>query len=143
MDYKTKIYTLTHPKAFRNWYCHKNFSLGKSKTYRWEDEIFCADKESLSKVEAKYKGKEFWSEQADYSLLNIFPVRYANQYKMIFEDFLPRFDYKNANIIDIGCAAGEWTAKIAPFCKSIDGYEYSEKQVNTANEKWKVLGGVI
>lgn len=116
---------------------HKKFLKGKRKRYRYGDEIFCTTKEELKLIEKEYTNIDFWKAQQNYTLSTIFPVRFLNQYKMIFEDFLPRINYKESEIIDIGCAAGEWTIKLSPYCKHIDGFEYSDNMCKTAINMWK------
>lgn len=56
--------------------------------------------------------------------------------KLIFERFLPKI-IDLADIIDVGCAAGEWTSLVAKKCHHIDGYDYSDNMMKVAKKKWR------
>ena len=105
--------------------------------YKYNDEIFCYDKNILSTLEKRYSKSKFWENEEDYSLSVFFPHRFAKQYELVFEKFLPRLD-NNAIIADFGCASGEWTLKVAPFCKKIYGFDYSKELIKSAEERAKI-----
>lgn len=115
----------------------KSFEAGKTDIYQYKDEIFCNGKNAYAEVTRKYadKSEAFWEQQKQFSIKNHFPETHTEAYKLIFERYLPLYKEK-PELMDIGCAAGEWTVKIAPHCKSIDGFEYSQSLVDTANENY-------
>lgn len=110
------------------------------KVYRYRDECFSYKLQCLE----KYKVPEvdsYWEQQEEYSLNDYFEKRYKAQADMIFNEYIPLFDTK-PNIIDIGCAAGEWTFGISEYCNSVKGVEYSEKMVERAIEKGRAIDNV-
>lgn len=111
------------------------FKRDKIAIYQYMDEIFCNGKESFDAVVNKYSGnvKEYWNCQNIYSLSDYFPDRHTNSGKMIFDNFLKLYKEKPI-LMDVGCASGEWTLRMASECKEIDGFEYSQNLVDTANE---------
>ena len=78
----------------------------------------------------------FYNNLDKFSSKNIFPTRYENKLKYFEEKVIPIID-KNDIICDIGCANGDFTFEFAKHCKHIDGYELSQKMVDTANNRVK------
>lgn len=101
--------------------------------YQYMDDFFCSNIEALNKIKSVNSHKEYWKEQETYSIKKYFPKTYTATNTLLFDNFLPLFNEK-PDLLDVGCASGEWTLKMAPFCNSIDGYEYSNQQVETANK---------
>lgn len=101
------------------------FKRDKIAIYQYMDEIFCNGKESFDAVVNKYSGNviEYWNCQNIYSLSDYFPDRHTNSGKMIFDNFLKLYKEKPI-LMDVGCASGEWTLRMASECKEIDGFEY-------------------
>lgn len=112
------------------------FETSQVSTYQYMDEIFCSDKTSYDEVVRKYtsENESYWKKQTSFSLKTYFPQTHAEISKLLFDKFLPLFSEK-PHILDIGCASGEWTLLMAPKCSQIDGYEYSQALVDTANEQ--------
>lgn len=116
--------------------CKKFYKKDRTQYYRYGNEIFYHDRKLKDYFLKKYDNQisMFWKEKNEYSLSNYFMARFAKQYELIFEKFLPRLS-RDAQIADLGCAAGEWTIKVLPFVGGIDGYDYSDKMVIAANDK--------
>lgn len=114
------------------------FEIGNKSIYQYESEIFCSNMDALLRVKDKYSGKitNYWSEQADYSLKEYFPERYENARKLIYDSFMTLLP-DMPMLMDIGCAAGQWTLMVAPKCSVIDGFEYSERLVESAKQNGK------
>lgn len=113
------------------------FAKGEILEYRYKNEIFCNGKDAFKSVVNKYKNKQldsFWNNKKEYSLSDYFPQRYNKVGIMIFDRFLPLYKDKKPVLMDIGCATGEWTLRVANECKEIDGYEMSKELVETAKK---------
>lgn len=112
------------------------FETSQVSTYQYMDELFCIDKTVYDELVKKYSSEEetYWKKQTSFSLKTYFPKTHTEIYNLIFGKFLPLFSEK-PHIMDIGCASGEWTLLMAPNCSQIDGYEYSQALVDTANEQ--------
>lgn len=110
------------------------FERGDVEVYQFMDELFCDNKMSFDNLVASHSKniKSYWNKQETYSIKNYFPKTYTQIYNLIFDAFLPLFTEKPC-LMDIGCASGEWTLKLASMCRAIDGYEYSQALVDTAN----------
>lgn len=110
----------------------------KRKYYRYRDEIFFSDRSFRRELIDKYsiQSDAFWENQQDYSISNHFMERYAKQFELVFEKFLPNIS-REATIADVGCAGGEWSFKVLPYVTKVEGYEYSEKLVETAKRNAK------
>lgn len=106
-------------------------------TYQYRNEIFCNGKDAFDNVVRKYAGKvdKYWNSQKQWNLSDYFSSRQLKHEALVFGQFLPLFE-QAPELMDLGCAAGDWTVRVAPFCKHIDGYEYSQSMVDTAIEKW-------
>ena len=124
-------------------YGKKLFDRNESCTYTFGNEIFCSDKMTFEKIARKYADKTvtYWRDQSSYSLVDYFPERYSNQRKMLHSDFISLYE-KPPVLMDIGCASGEWTAEMASDCECIDGFEYSDKMVHTAQDKYSCINNV-
>ena len=116
-----------------SFFSKKQFLLGTKTTYQFLDDVFYRNKDEFyaamnnaSKVSASY-----WQHLEKFDYNTHFPQRYAQQEKMLLSDFIPLFPSKPV-IADIGAAEGEWAAKVAPYCQSIDAFEYSQKMVDFA-----------
>ena len=118
-----KVVSKSKKKAFEN---------NKVDVYQYKDDFFCSNIETLENLKRANSRKDYWKEQETYSIKKYFPKTYAATNSLLFDSFIPLFNEK-PDLLDIGCASGEWTMKMAPFCNSIDGYEYSKQQVDTAN----------
>ncbi len=125
-------YFITYVKAGN---AKREFRYDKNTTYTYEAEIFIDDKDTYKKVTALYPNKtdEMWNDKNEYSLKGAYPKTYKVARKLIFDRFLPLFDEK-PYLIDVGCAAGEWTLTVAPYCSHIDGYDYSSSLIEAANK---------
>ena len=113
----------------------KAFEMGNCPSYQYLDECFFISKETYESMvrSGSHEVDGFWNAQTSFSVKDHFSVTYNGAYKLIFEHFLPLYSNK-PSLVDIGCASGEWTLRIAPNCSSIDGYELSQKLVDTANK---------
>ena len=110
------------------------FKCGSVETYQFMDEVFCDKKTTFDHLVSSYSGniKSYWDSQKSYSLKDFFPKTYAETRSLLFEHFLSLYSEKPC-LMDIGCASGEWTLLLAPMCNAIDGYEYSQALVDSAN----------
>ncbi len=119
------------------------FDRGFLKTHRYGNELFFDSKTAFEKAinRNKLSEDEFWTNQNDYTLSDHFSERYDKRGKMLFEDFLPLLGSKPV-VLDIGCASGEWTSRVAPYCKSIDGYDYSKRLIDAANKRYKDIPNI-
>ncbi len=119
------------------------FAEDKSDIYQYMDEIFCSNKKAFDGVVEKYSGKidEYWSLQESYSVKHLFPQTFTRAKELIFDHFFTLYHDSKPIIMDIGCASGEWTMMVASKCSQIDGFEFSQSMVDTANNEAK-LGGV-
>ena len=86
-------------------------------------------------------GQRYWGASSQFSTRKMFPEQYANEGRLIFDGFIPLLP-TGAAVADVGCASGEWTREVAPHVKHIDGFDYSEKMINTAKERAKEIGNI-
>ncbi len=118
------------------------FNKGKLHCYRYRDELFFDNKsvfdDAFEQLEKEY---EFWGNQSDYTLNTYFPERHDKRREMLFDSFLPLLG-SNPVVMDVGCASGEWTSQVAPYCRFIDGFDYSQSLINSASEKYKDIHNV-
>lgn len=80
--------------------------------------------------------EDFWASSEQFSTEGMFSKQYENEKRLIFDYFLPHL-CKASVVADIGCASGEWSSKIAEFCAEVDGYDYSQRMIDHAKQKWK------
>lgn len=118
------------------------FDEDKSDTYQYMDEIFCSSKKAFDDVGKKYSGKidKYWSSKESYSVKKFFPQTFTGARELIFDNFLTLYQDSKPILMDIGCASGEWTMMVAPKCSQIDGFEFSQSMVDTANNDAKLEG---
>lgn len=112
------------------------YDIGKKDTYTYLDEVFTKNKETYDGLLKKYSyqkdaWQEYWNLQEIWSVKKFFPKTFKAAKQLLFEDFLSLYEEKPI-LMDIGCASGEWTLMVAPYCEKIAGYEYSQKMVDTA-----------
>ena len=110
------------------------FNEGKIQIYQYMDEMFFWNKEVYDKESTSLRPKGLWEGKEEYSLKDYYPQTYEKAYDLVVNHYLRRYDIPPC-LMDIGCATGEWTLIMAPSCRSIDGYEYSQSFVETAIRK--------
>lgn len=120
------------------------FDNGKIDNYQYMDEVYTKDKEAYEWLLHKNSYRknvwqEYWDSQEIWSVKNYFPKTFDMAKKLVFEEFLSLYEVK-PDLMDIGCASGEWSLMVAPYCERVCGYEYSQKMVNTANREAQKMG---
>jgi 2-polyprenyl-3-methyl-5-hydroxy-6-metoxy-1,4-benzoquinol methylase len=90
-------------------------------------------------VSFKLSTTDYWAQHTNWSLKDVYPERWENQKKFILEEFISIIN-KNQDICDLASANGEWSFFVANYVNHIDGYEYAQNMVDTANNKAKELG---
>lgn len=118
------------------------FEEDKIDTYQYMDEIFCNNVSAFDEIVKKYSGRidKYWSSQESYSVKKHFPQTFLSAKSLLFDSFLPLYKEKKPVLMDVGCASGEWTIMISHLCDQIDGFEYSQNMVDTANEDAQING---
>lgn len=99
--------------------------------------LISRDRKALERISKKYeKTKEhsFYEDVTDWSYENVMPVRYKNQMEFLQEDFIPLLKKTDA-LCDFGCASGEFSFMMLPYVNEVDGYDFSEKMIETAQKK--------
>lgn len=98
-----------------------------------ECDLYTENIEIFRQVVEHYKTnrEEFWGQQNNWSLENVFPERYKNQKKFVeqaFYSYLAPDQY----VCDLASANGEWSFDIAGKVKCVEGFEYAGGMVDTA-----------
>ena len=112
------------------------FNREKIGVYQYMDEMFCCNKKEFDSLinNSTANNNRFWSKQDAYSLKSVFPSAYQGAKRLIFGSFLPLYSDNKPTLMDLGCANGEWTLMVASNCNCIDGYDYSQKMIDKANQ---------
>ncbi len=101
--------------------------------------IICKDKKNFQDIVEYNKAADvplFYNKLSRFCSKNIMPQRYKNKLKYFDEVVFPMLRPDDV-ICDVGCAAGDFTFEFAKRCKIIDGFELSQKMVDTANNRVK------
>ena len=120
------------------------FASGKTDSYKYMAEIYTKEQGTYERLLRKYSyrkdvWKEYWDSQDIWSIKNYFPKTFDKEKKLIIDDFLTLYKEK-PDLMDIGCASGDWTLMVAPYCGKVCGYEYSQKMVDTAKREAQKRG---
>lgn len=108
-----------------------------------EGELFTENREVFQELLTHYQSETnaTWKEATDWSVEQVFPKRHKKQEEMLKTGFLPYLD-KDQRVGDLACANGEWSLYIANYAGWVDGFEYSEKMVETARARAYRGGGI-
>lgn len=95
------------------------------------------DRALFEEIQEHYKNKsmtKYWEKCTNWTVATDFSERYQNQKKFLEEYFLPYLD-KEQLICDVGAANGDWSLWFAKYVGYVEGVDYSEAMVKTAQEK--------
>lgn len=107
-----------------------------------ECDIYTDQIDEFKRVKKRYSDlayNEYWTNQQNWSLNSVYPERYKNQQKFLEQCFIPLLD-RTQHICDLASANGEWSMRVAPYVKDIDGFEYASGMVEYANKEVKKQG---
>lgn len=107
--------------------------------------MFTEDREQLYKLKERYASREsgateYWKQQDSWSLRNLeMEQRWKKQKEMLEDGFIPYLD-KNQIICDFACAIGEWSLYVADYVGAVEGFDCSEKMIETAKQNAEKAG---
>ena len=104
--------------------------------------IYTAQMDEFTRIKKKYSDlayNEYWANQQNWSLNNVYPERYQKQQQFFEQYFIPLLN-QTQHICDLASANGEWSMKVAPYVKDIEGFEYAAGMVAYANQEAEKMG---
>ncbi len=107
-----------------------------------ECDIYTDQIDEFKRIKKRYSDlayNEYWANQQNWSLNSVYPERYKNQQKFFEQYFIPLLD-QTQHICDLASANGEWSMRVAPYVKDIDGFEYASGMVEYANKEAEKQG---
>lgn len=118
--------------------------LGTEKCSTWMSfgaGIFTNSNQAAKEVQTVLNLQDFWKEKIVWTP----PVQTKRtQQEFLEKYFIPNL-HKDDVILDFACADGQWSEVIAPYVKRVDGFDCSEKMLETArkNSEEKQLSNVF
>ena len=85
------------------------------------------------------KLQDYWIKQSSWQLSKTLPQRALEQIKFLKKEFIPKL-LPTDIVCDLACACGDFAFVIAPHVNHVDGYDFSEKMLETAKGTAKNLG---
>lgn len=104
---------------------------------QWGKGLFTTSYEAMcAMLEANKWQPLFYHTAEDWSIKGL-SLEYLEKLKTYIETFYIPHLMPNNRMLEIGCAAGEWTFFMAPYVKQIIAYDYSSSLIKEAKQKNK------
>lgn len=97
-------------------------------------QILTSSDKTYNKVREHYKNVDFWNGVSDYSIDDVYTGIEEKVKSFLDRKFLTIYG-KDHTLFSVACGSGENEFYLANYVKSIDGYEYSSKMVQTATQR--------